>query len=93
MRHAQRKLTERCPALRPHSHEQQRACAACAAPTSSADTIIGSPEDFCGCHHVCRGIWGGVRPSLFLAGLSAHPWGPSARFIPCLGRACTPVAV
>ena len=30
--------------------------------------------------------------SFLMAGLAAHPWGPSARFIPCLGRACTPVA-
>ena len=42
---------------------------------------------------VQRDMGWGSTPSLFLAGLAAHPWGPSARFIPCLGRACTPVAV
>ena len=42
---------------------------------------------------VQRDMGWGSTPSLFLAGLAAHPWGPSARFIPCLGRACTPVEV
>ena len=48
-----------------------------AQPTSPADVIIDSPEDYCGRHHVCRGIWGGVRHPLFFWLVWQHiPGGP-----------------
>ena len=34
-------------------------------PRPPAEAMIDSPEDHCGRHHVCRGIWGGVRHPLF----------------------------
>ena len=56
-----------CDSLRPHAgcRVAPSGCNACAAPRSSADIMIDSPEDYCGCHHVCRGIWGEVRHPLF----------------------------
>ena len=39
--------------------------------------MIDSPEDYCCRHHVCRGIWGGVRHPLFFWLVWQHiPGGP-----------------
>ena len=39
--------------------------------------MIDSPEEHCGRHHVCRGIWGGVRHPLFFWLVWQHiPGGP-----------------
>ena len=39
--------------------------------------MIDSPEELCGRHHVCRGIWGGVRHPLFFWLVWQHiPGGP-----------------
>ena len=68
-----------CASLRTHAggRAAPSGCNACAAPTSSADAIIDSPEDYCGRHHVCRGIWGGVRHPLFFWLVWQHiPGGP-----------------
>ena len=66
-------------------------CNAGAAPRSPVDVMIDSPEEHCG--HVQRDMGWGSTPSLFLAGLAAHPLGPSARLIPRLGSASTSVSM
>jgi ribonuclease HI len=43
--------------------------------------------------HVCRGIWVGFDTLSFFGWVGSTSLGPSARFIPLLGRACKPVTV
>ena len=43
----------------------------------AVDAVIDSPEHSCDRHHVCRGIWGGVRHPLFFWLVWQHiPGGP-----------------
>ena len=68
-----------CASLRPHASGRATpsGCEACAAPSPTVDAMIDSPEDYCGRHHVCRGIWGGVRHPLFFWLVWQHiPGGP-----------------